>query len=148
MVKGMTVLALDERTHQLVQPLTVYCGIGAHNDVDSALAAILWRRPIILHGSRSEDVLELARTIHDHSIRKGFPFLQVNTVPTNDAPTRRHSPTRNSHRPPIAPTASHATRPGAVAATIAPPRPSRPRPPMIGTVVATPGRCAGSFMPR
>jgi len=79
------VLALDEPTYQLVQPLTVYCGIDAHNDVDSALAAILWRRPIILHGSRSEDVLELARAIHEHSIRKGFPFLRVNTVPTNDA---------------------------------------------------------------
>jgi hypothetical protein len=85
MVKGMTVLALDEPTHQLVQPLTVYCGIGAHKDVDSALAAILWKRPIILYGSSSKDVLELARAIHEHSIRRGFPFLQVNTVPTNDA---------------------------------------------------------------
>jgi hypothetical protein len=85
MVKGMTVLALDEPTHQLVQPLTVYCGIGAHKDVDSALAAILWKRPIIMSGSRSKDVLELARAIHEHSIRRGFPFLQVNTVPTNDA---------------------------------------------------------------
>jgi len=84
-VKGEPALALDEPTHQLVQPLTAYLGIGAHHDVDSALAAILWRRPIILHGSRSEDVVELARTIHEHSIRKGFPFTQVNTVPTNDA---------------------------------------------------------------
>ncbi len=85
MVKGMTVLALDEPTHQLVQPLTVYCGTGADKDVDSALAAILWKRPIILHGSSSEDVLELARTIHEHSIRQGFPFLRVKTVPTNEA---------------------------------------------------------------
>ena len=83
-IKGMMTLALDEPTHQLVQPLTAYCGIGAHADVDSALAAILWRRPIILHGSRSEDVLELARTIHDHSIQKSFPFTQVTTVPTSD----------------------------------------------------------------
>jgi len=85
MVKGLTVLALDEPTYQLVQPLTVYCGIGAHDDVDSALAAILWRRPILLHGSRSEDVLGLAREIHEHSTRRGFPFTQVDTVPTNDA---------------------------------------------------------------
>jgi hypothetical protein len=84
-VEGMTALALDEPTHQLVQPLTAYCGIGAHDDVDSALAAILWRHPIVLHGSRSEDVIELARTIHEHSIRKGFPFRQVNAVPTSDA---------------------------------------------------------------
>jgi len=78
------VLALDEPTHQLIQPLMAYCGIGAHNDVDSALAAILWKRPIIFHGSRMEDVLELARTIHEHSIRQGFPFTQVNTVPRSD----------------------------------------------------------------
>lgn len=84
-VKGMTVLALDGPTYQLIQPLTAYCGIGAHGDVDSALAAILWKRPIILHGSRSEEVIEFARTIHEHSIRKGFPFMQVNTVPTSDA---------------------------------------------------------------
>jgi len=84
-IKGMLVLALDAPTHQLVQPLTAYCGIGAHGDVDSALAAILWRRPIILHGSRSEEVLELARTIHAHSIRKDFPFTQVDTVPSSDA---------------------------------------------------------------
>jgi len=83
-VKGMMVLALDEPTHQLIQPLTAYCGIGAQVDVDSGLAALLWRRPIILHGSRSEDVLKLARTIHEHSIRKDFPFTQVNTVPTSD----------------------------------------------------------------
>jgi hypothetical protein len=83
--QGMTLLALDEPTRQLVLPLTAYCGVGAHDDVDSALVAVLWKRPIILHGSRSEDALELARTIHEHSIRKGFPFTQVNTVPKSDA---------------------------------------------------------------
>jgi len=86
-VNGMMVLALDEPTYRLVRPLTAYCGIGAHKDVDFALAAILWRRPLILHGARSGDVIELARTIHEHSIRKGFPFTEVNTVtvPTSDA---------------------------------------------------------------
>jgi len=83
-VRGMMVLALDEPTYQLIEPLTAYCGLGAHDDVDAALAAILWRRPIILHGSRPEDVLELARTIHEHSIRKDFPFTQVNSIPTSD----------------------------------------------------------------
>jgi hypothetical protein len=84
-VKGERVLALDEPTRQLIQPLTAYAGIGAHDDVDSALESILWRHPIILHGSRSEDVVELGRTIHEHSNRKSFPFTQVNAVPTNDA---------------------------------------------------------------
>jgi hypothetical protein len=83
-LKGRMVLALDEPTRQLIQPLTAYCGIGAHEDVDSALAAILWKRPIILRGSCSEEVLELARTIHAHSIRKDFPFTQVDTVPTSE----------------------------------------------------------------
>ncbi len=58
---GMILLALDEPTRQLIQPLTAYC--GAHDEVDSALVAVLWKRPIILYGSRSEDVLEFARTI-------------------------------------------------------------------------------------
>jgi hypothetical protein len=84
-VKGELALALDEPTHKLVQPLTAYCGIGAHDDVDRALAAILWRRPIILHGSRSADVIELARTIHEHSIRKSFPFTQISTAPVHSA---------------------------------------------------------------
>lgn len=83
-VKGMMVLALDESTQRLVQPLTAYCGIGAHDDVDSALAAILWRRPLILHGSRGEAVVELARTIHEHSIQAAFPFTEVSSVPTAD----------------------------------------------------------------
>src|ERR1043165_563991 len=45
-VRGMMVLAIDEPTYQLIEPLTTYCCLGAHDDVDAALAAILWRRPI------------------------------------------------------------------------------------------------------
>ena len=84
-VRGEPALALDEPTRQLVEPLTAYCGLGANSDVDAALEAVLWRRPIILHGARAEDVVELARTIHEHSIRKGFPFIQVSSVPMTDA---------------------------------------------------------------
>ena len=84
-VRGELALALDEPTRQLVEPLTAYCGLGALGDVDAALEAVLWRRPIILHGARADDVVELARTIHEHSIRKGFPFIQVTSVPVTDA---------------------------------------------------------------
>jgi len=84
-VEDLTVLALDEQTRQLIPPLTAYCGIGAHDDVDAALLAVVWKRPIVLHGSGCEDVVEIARTIHEHSIRKGFPLTQVTTVPTSDA---------------------------------------------------------------
>jgi hypothetical protein len=83
-VKGMRVLPLDELTHQLVQPLTEYCGVGAHDEVDNALAAILWKRPLILHDARTEDAIKLARSIHEHSIRKDFPFTHVTTIPRSD----------------------------------------------------------------
>jgi hypothetical protein len=82
-VKGMEALALDEPTRQLIPALAVYFGIGAHDDVDSVLAAILWRYPIILHGSRSKDVLELAHTIHEHTNWKAFPFTELNTAPSS-----------------------------------------------------------------
>jgi hypothetical protein len=78
-------LALDEQTHQLVQPLTTYCGAGAHDDVDGALESILRSHMIILHGSRSVVVLELARTLHAHSVRNGFPFTPIHAVPESEA---------------------------------------------------------------
>src|SRR5690349_13880516 len=53
-VRGELALALDEPTRQLVEPLTAYCGLGALGDVDAALEAVLWRRPIILHGARAQ----------------------------------------------------------------------------------------------
>jgi hypothetical protein len=78
-------LALDEPTYRLVQPLTAYCGVGAHDEVDRALESILRSHMIILHGSRSDDVLELARALHVHSIRNGFPFTPINAVPKSEA---------------------------------------------------------------
>jgi hypothetical protein len=78
-------LALDEQTHHLVEPLTAYCGAGAHGDVDAALESILRSHMIILHGTCSDGVLELARTLHAHSIRRGFPFTPINAVPESEA---------------------------------------------------------------
>jgi hypothetical protein len=82
---NVPLLALDEPTYQLVQPLTACCGAGAHNAVDGALESILRSHMIILHGSRSDDVLELARMLHDRSIRKDFPFTPINAVPDSSA---------------------------------------------------------------
>jgi FHA domain len=82
---SVPLLALDDQTHQLVQPLTAYSGAGTHGDVDGALESILRSHMILLHGSRSDDVLELARTLHDHSIRKDFPFTPINAVPAAGA---------------------------------------------------------------
>ena len=81
---SVPLLALDAQTHQLIEPLAAYCGAGAHHDVDGALEAILRSHMIILHGSRSDVVLELARTLHAHSIRKGFPFTPINAVPESE----------------------------------------------------------------
>src|SRR4029079_5409252 len=83
--KDNLVLGLDEPTYQLIRPLTDYCGIGSHRVIDCALAAILWRHPLILNCSCSEEVIDLARTIHAHTNRKEFPFTLVNVVPTSDA---------------------------------------------------------------
>jgi hypothetical protein len=85
--KGQEVLALDEPTRQLIEPLTAFGGLAAHDDVDKVLTTVLWspRRPILLHGARVEDALELARTIHEHTNRKGFPFTRVTAVPTSAA---------------------------------------------------------------
>ena len=78
-------LALDEQTHQLVQPLTAYCGAGAQDDVDRALESIVQSHMLFLHGTCSDAVLELARTLHAHSIRKDFPFTPVSAVPESEA---------------------------------------------------------------
>ena len=53
---GQLVLALDELPRQLIEPLTAYCGLGALDDVDSVLAAILWlhlKRPIVQFSIRA-----------------------------------------------------------------------------------------------
>jgi len=73
--------ALDEPTHQLVKPLTTHFGQGAHDEVDRALEAVARSHMIVLYGSRANAVLELARTLHAHSIRKNYPFTTVEAVP-------------------------------------------------------------------
>jgi hypothetical protein len=40
---------------------------------------------IVLHGTRGDEALGLARTLHDHSIRKDYPFTKVDAVPEPEA---------------------------------------------------------------
>jgi hypothetical protein len=78
-------LALDEQTHLLVQPLTAYCGSGAHAHVDHALESILRGYTIVLCDSPEHDAVELARVLHAHTIRKGYPFTNINAVPESES---------------------------------------------------------------
>ena len=78
-------LALDEPTHQLVQPLTAYCGAAAHDHVDHALQSMFRGYTIVLCGSPAQAALELAQSLHAHSIRKDFPFTTVRSVPDSES---------------------------------------------------------------
>jgi hypothetical protein len=82
---GVRLLALDEATHQLAMPLTAYCGSGSYDEVDRALAAITWNHMIVLCASRGDDVVELARTLHDGSIRNEYAFTRIDKLPRSDA---------------------------------------------------------------
>jgi len=82
---GVRLLALDEATHQLAAPLTAYCGPGSHDEVDRALAAVTWGHMMVLCASRGDDVVELARTLHDGSVRNEYPFTRIGKLPRSDA---------------------------------------------------------------
>lgn len=77
-------LALDAQTHQLVQPLAAYCGPGAHDEVDDALETVIRGHMLIACGSRADELHELARMLHDHSVRRDFPFTKVDAIPGSD----------------------------------------------------------------
>jgi FHA domain len=78
---SVRMLALDEPTHQLVTPLATHFGPGAHDEVDRALEAVARGHMIVLSGSHAGAALDLARTLHAHSIRKKYPFTIVDAVP-------------------------------------------------------------------
>jgi len=82
---SVCMLALDERTHQLAKPLAEYFGPGAHEEVDRALEAIANSHMLNFYGQRAEQVVELARTLHEHSMRKDYPFTRVDAVPKTEA---------------------------------------------------------------
>jgi len=84
---GVGLLALDERTHRLVKPLTEYGGV--HQDVDQALQAVMLGNPLFLCGSRADDVLGLARMLHADSVRRGYPFVKLDELPVSDVAIRR-----------------------------------------------------------
>lgn len=82
---SVPLLALDDQTHKLAKPLTEHFGPGAHEEVDHALEAIANSHMLNFYGQRGDQVVELARTLHEHSMRKDYPFTQVNAVPETEA---------------------------------------------------------------
>jgi hypothetical protein len=81
---GVGLLALDAQTHQIVQPLAAYCGPGAHDEVDDALEAVIRGHMLIVCGSRADELHELSRMLHDHSVRRDFPFTKLDAIPDSD----------------------------------------------------------------
>jgi hypothetical protein len=78
-------LALDDATHRLAEPLTAYCGPGSQDEVDRALAAVIWNHMMILCASRGEEVVDLARALHEESIRNSHPFTRIGNLPRSEA---------------------------------------------------------------
>ena len=75
-------LALDAATEQLTAPFMAYCGDECE-DVDRALEGAARGHTMLLDGARDADLSALARVMHDHSVRRDFPFTVVETVPSS-----------------------------------------------------------------
>jgi len=80
----VAMLALDELTLQLVAPLAAYCGRDVAR-VDQALEWALQSRTLALLGAPGDLALDLARTLHAHSIRKDFPCTVLDAIPSSEA---------------------------------------------------------------
>ena len=77
-------LALDAATDQLTAPFVAYCGEDEYEDVDRALEGAARGHMMVLNG-RGGDLLPLARMIHEHSVRREYPFTVVETFPSSPA---------------------------------------------------------------
>jgi len=76
-------LALDAATEQLTAPFMAYCGDDECEDVDRALEGAARGHIVVLDGARDADLSALARAMHDHSVRRDFPFTVVETIPSS-----------------------------------------------------------------
>jgi hypothetical protein len=81
---SVSLLALDAPTYELVDTLKAYCGPANDGEIDRGLEAVIRGHLLILWGSRVDDVLGLARTLHDRSVRRDYPFTRLEAVPSAD----------------------------------------------------------------
>ena len=81
---GVRVLALDEPTARLTRPLAAFCGPERDDELELGLEAVAVGHVLLLHGSQIDRLLDLARQLHDSSMRQLFPFTQVHRAPDDD----------------------------------------------------------------
>lgn len=72
-----SVLAMDWRLAELVEPLAWCLGLDAHDRVDRALTLLQKEGPLLLLGPRDSDQEWLARRIHAASPRRDQPFTAI-----------------------------------------------------------------------
>lgn len=72
-----SVLAMDWRLTELVEPLRWCLGLDAHDRVDRALTLLQKEGPLLLLGPRDSDQEWLARRIHAASPRRDQPFTAI-----------------------------------------------------------------------
>ena len=70
-----SLIAMDWRLNELVEPLSWCLGLEAHAELDRALGLVQKEGPLLLLGPRDSDQEWLARRIHECSSRREQPFL-------------------------------------------------------------------------
>jgi hypothetical protein len=70
-----SVIAMDWRLTELVEPLSWCLGLDAHGEIDRALTLAQKDGPLLLIGPRDSDQEWLARKVHDVSARREQPFV-------------------------------------------------------------------------
>lgn len=85
----VTLLALDDPTKRIIEPLTSFCGPGRHHEIDMGLEGVAKGHMLLLHGSSLEKLRALAVTLHGHSMRRDLPFVEVGSLPDHEAQISR-----------------------------------------------------------
>jgi hypothetical protein len=80
-----SVIAMDWRLVELVQPLAWCLGLDAHAEIDRALTLVQKDGPLLLVGPSNSDQAWLARKIHEASPRRGQAFLAFTSKLGRDA---------------------------------------------------------------
>ncbi|MBZ0232906.1 MAG: sigma-54-dependent Fis family transcriptional regulator [Deltaproteobacteria bacterium] len=83
-----SVLAMDWRLTQMIEPLAWCLGLDAHEKIDRALGLVQEDGPLLLVGPRDSDQEWLARQIHEASRRRGQPFVAFTSKLGRDAEAR------------------------------------------------------------
>jgi hypothetical protein len=72
-------------SYALIAPLVAYCGADGHDYVDHALECILGGRMLGIYGGPDDDAVDLAHTLHAHSVRRQFPCTVLDAIPDSES---------------------------------------------------------------